>query len=181
MRSWVNANASIDSRRGNLRDQGAYKPLPNHITAIALDMRRFRERTNGLDRLSKREPRSKVDGGRNLSVSPPIEIYLLEQQISRLIRVEKAKERYLPATSDSSIDWLILLDLAQAHLRDETVYSGLLASSLSLKERQLWSSLARLEGQGLVDGMYAPCTSCRIEVWLTEYGVERMTRVLTAA
>lgn len=171
---------TVESERSTVRTRSSPTLLPNHISAVALDLRRFKERTNGLAHLSKREPRIKRQEN-DRSCSPALEVHLLEQQVARLIRVESARRRYLPGTTKDAIDWAILLDLTRAHLLGETVYSNVLRATLAIKEPELWSGLARLENEGLVDGMFVASESCHIAVWLSEFGAERMTRVLASA
>ncbi|MFU7527037.1 hypothetical protein [Qipengyuania sp. ASV99] len=171
---------NLESERPLMRTRSSKTALTNQITAVALDLQRFRERTDGLAYLSRREPKLKRQAS-ELSNGPVLDVYLLEQQVARLIRVERARRRYLPGLNEDAIDWALLLDLTKAHLRDEMVYSGVLRASLTLKEPEFWRALARLENNGLVDGMYAPSDSCRIAIWLSEFGAERMMRVLAPA
>ena len=152
-------------------------------TSVSLDLKRFRERTHGLKHLSKRQTQStKPAVSRALSPKgPEFETHLIEQQVARLLRVELARRRYLPQLAEDAIDWAILLDLTRSHMRGETVYSGVLRASLDLSDAELWCGLTRLEKEGLVNGMYAPSGPCRIEVWLSEFGFERMMQTLAVA
>jgi hypothetical protein len=112
---------------------------------------------------------------------PRIDIFIVEQQIERLIRVEKARRRFMPTTQPSAIEWMVLLDLARAHIANETVYAGVLRASLDIPESELWSSLERLEKDGLVSGTLQPSSDYRVEVGLTKLGLERIMLVLAAA
>ena len=109
-------------------------------TAASLDLKRFRERTHGLKQMPKRQTQAVTPSPspRSSPVGPQFETYLIEQQIARLLRVERARRRHLPQTAEDAIDWAILLDLTRSHVRAETVYSGVLRASLDLTDAQLW-------------------------------------------
>lgn len=176
----ITTNAQSNRERMPVEFQSPTNMPSASATAASLDLKRFRERTHGLKHLPKRQTQAVTPSPspRSSPVGPQFETYLIEQQIARLLRVERARRRHLPQTAEDAIDWAILLDLTRSHVRAETVYSGVLRASLDLTDAQLWASLSRLEKEGLVDGMYAAFGSCRIEVWLSEFGFERMMQTL---